>query len=507
MTDYPYEGTLIADPVTFQRAVKASITVYDVEDANNTTPLALKDLSGLPLANPLTSSADAFIQPLITTSDGVKLVGGGLTVVAFSPKGIRDAAEASAVASQASASAAAAAAGLVGAPADAAIAAAVNGAGTATKAALSATFVPKWKATTAYLAGDAVLSPSGDTVMAKANFTSGSSFNASNWNYSPTYAMSSIATLNKSGAIVAAAGTTKYPLPAGAKLIDVIATLGTTPLTRSVKITPRLNGSPIFNTQPEILAGATASARIAADLITTVPVGGGMLTCDVDQVGATGAITYVNSASSTTTSGTALSMTKPTGTQPGDILIAAIYVDTASVTITPAAGWAQIGSTVTLPSAQSLALYWLRTDVETGPYAFTYSASAFTRVACLAYRGCVSSGNPIAASATSTNTGFSGTISSPSVVAPADSRVVHVNGIPQHPTTVTLDARITARLAVGNYLTTGDEAWGTATATGTRSHTMSASANSANLSLALTPAPVDGTGKDMVIAFQYMSKG
>lgn len=52
---------------------------------------------------------------------------------------------------------------------------------------LSATFVPKWKATTAYLAGDKVLNPSGDVVSAIANFTSGASYNAANWNLSPTY--------------------------------------------------------------------------------------------------------------------------------------------------------------------------------------------------------------------------------------------------------------------------------------------------------------------------------
>lgn len=48
-------------------------------------------------------------------------------------------------------------------------------------AALSATFVPRWKATMAYLAGDKVISPNGDTVTAKANFTSGASYNAVNW--------------------------------------------------------------------------------------------------------------------------------------------------------------------------------------------------------------------------------------------------------------------------------------------------------------------------------------
>jgi hypothetical protein len=53
--------------------------------------------------------------------------------------------------------------------------------------ALNATFVPKWKATTAYLAGDKVLSPGGDVVSAKVDFTSGASYDASNWNISTTY--------------------------------------------------------------------------------------------------------------------------------------------------------------------------------------------------------------------------------------------------------------------------------------------------------------------------------
>lgn len=47
--------------------------------------------------------------------------------------------------------------------------------------------VPKWKATTAYLAGDKVVSPSGDVVSAKVDFTSGASFNAANWNFSTTF--------------------------------------------------------------------------------------------------------------------------------------------------------------------------------------------------------------------------------------------------------------------------------------------------------------------------------
>lgn len=111
MVDYPYAGILVADAVTFRRATSAAVTVYDVNDTAEASPLALKDLSGLPLPNPLTSSADGFVQPFVTTSEGVKLKGGGLTVVEYSHKGMRDAAAAAATAAQDAANAAIDAAG------------------------------------------------------------------------------------------------------------------------------------------------------------------------------------------------------------------------------------------------------------------------------------------------------------------------------------------------------------------------------------------------------------
>ena len=54
--------------------------------------------------------------------------------------------------------------------------------------ALTATYVPRWKANTAYLAGDKVLSPNGDVVSAKTGFTSGSTYKAANWDLSATVA-------------------------------------------------------------------------------------------------------------------------------------------------------------------------------------------------------------------------------------------------------------------------------------------------------------------------------
>ncbi|QOD04874.1 SGNH/GDSL hydrolase family protein [Pseudarthrobacter sp. BIM B-2242] len=123
MPDYPFEGQLLADPVSFQRAVSAQITVYDANDATNSTPLALKDASGVPTANPLTSSSDAFVKPIYAPSPDIKYVGAGLSVFVSSTQGMRDAAEAAAAAAQDAANTA------VVAVADRIATAAVDGAG------------------------------------------------------------------------------------------------------------------------------------------------------------------------------------------------------------------------------------------------------------------------------------------------------------------------------------------------------------------------------------------
>jgi hypothetical protein len=90
LTTYAFDPQLVADPVTFQRAANASITVYDVADTSNSTPLALTDMNGLPLTNPLTSTADAIIGAFQTTSPQVKLVGGGLSIPVGSFQSVLD---------------------------------------------------------------------------------------------------------------------------------------------------------------------------------------------------------------------------------------------------------------------------------------------------------------------------------------------------------------------------------------------------------------------------------
>jgi hypothetical protein len=85
---YTFDQQIVADAVTFQRAANAQVFVYDINDTGNTTPLALTDLNGLPLTNPLTSSADAAIPAFKADVPQVKLVGGGLSVPAGSFDGV-----------------------------------------------------------------------------------------------------------------------------------------------------------------------------------------------------------------------------------------------------------------------------------------------------------------------------------------------------------------------------------------------------------------------------------
>lgn len=229
---YTYDTIFAADPSnTANVAANASITIFNPADATK-APIAITDVTGVPLANPITVNKNGFgpafqhatldrvgwfgagFTGYFTSYEGLKAVAvaaqaaaeaagttAGAAATASLSAAVADA-DSAATAAAASATAAANAAALVGAPADSAVQTLVNAPGSATRGALNATYastaalavkanatdvVPKWKATTAYLAGDKVLSPAGDIVSAKVDFTSGASYNAANWNLSASY--------------------------------------------------------------------------------------------------------------------------------------------------------------------------------------------------------------------------------------------------------------------------------------------------------------------------------
>lgn len=192
MTDYFYDMDLVLDPLNPSNVVaNGQVAIYDPADTAGTTLLALKDPSGLPLPNPLTSNANGFLPPRIAQVPQTMWKSGGFEGYFNSYKGLRDEAVQAVTAAQAAANTAATAAadrvttaavqsgkliltkadgtaidtgsvlgptgpkgdkGVDGAnvlPTDDAIEAAITGAGTKTKAALSATYEPKGAGTAA----------------------------------------------------------------------------------------------------------------------------------------------------------------------------------------------------------------------------------------------------------------------------------------------------------------------------------------------------------------------
>lgn len=181
MTNYPYRMQLVVDPDNPRNVVAAgSVSIYDSADTAHTTLLTLTDPSGVPIPNPITSNANGFTPPFVTTSPEVLWVSGAYTDYFQSYQGMRDEAVAAVAAAEAaaanagaeaavvaeaaigtatdaataaaasaataesnasaSATAAANAAALVAAPADTAVQTLITAAGSATRGALNATF-------------------------------------------------------------------------------------------------------------------------------------------------------------------------------------------------------------------------------------------------------------------------------------------------------------------------------------------------------------------------------
>jgi hypothetical protein len=178
---FTFDQIFAADPANPANiAQNASIKIFAPGDATKAA-IAITDTSGTPLPNPIPVNANGFGPAFAhATLDRVAWEGGGFTGFFTSYEGMKQVAldaqaaaenaatiagteaaavadaavasviadaDASAAAAASSATAAANAAALVGAPADTAIAAAVNNGASATKAALNATYAQQFTAT------------------------------------------------------------------------------------------------------------------------------------------------------------------------------------------------------------------------------------------------------------------------------------------------------------------------------------------------------------------------
>lgn len=91
MTNYPYEMQLVVDPTNPRNIVAGgSVSIYDSADTGKTTLLALTDPNGVPIANPITSNANGFTEPFVTTSPQVLWVSGEYVDYFNSFIGLRD---------------------------------------------------------------------------------------------------------------------------------------------------------------------------------------------------------------------------------------------------------------------------------------------------------------------------------------------------------------------------------------------------------------------------------
>ena len=97
MADYPIPTQLVVDE-RLVPAANAQVTVYDLNDTNNTTPLALKDMNGTPIANPITTTANALSPNILAPVPKVKFVAPstGLSIPVVSTDGLEAAAQAAA---------------------------------------------------------------------------------------------------------------------------------------------------------------------------------------------------------------------------------------------------------------------------------------------------------------------------------------------------------------------------------------------------------------------------
>lgn len=73
MTDYPFGIEIVVDPDNPQNVVRGgSVYLYDPSDLAGVAPITIKDPSGLPMTNPLTSNSIGVTNPFIATIPQVK---------------------------------------------------------------------------------------------------------------------------------------------------------------------------------------------------------------------------------------------------------------------------------------------------------------------------------------------------------------------------------------------------------------------------------------------------
>jgi hypothetical protein len=130
-------------------------------------------------------------------------------------------------------------------------------------------------------------------------------------------------------------------------------------------------------------------------------------------------------------SSTSVTVNKPAGTAQDDILIALVYIEHATATITAPSGWALVRDSLQSGPAgfdYRHVTYWKRAGgSEPSSYQWSFSASAYREAFVIAVQGCATSGSPIDVEAATVNANQNDAPAAPSVTTTvADTLLVGV---------------------------------------------------------------------------------
>jgi hypothetical protein len=208
------------------------------------------------------------------------------------------------------------------------------------------------------------------------------------------------------------------------------------------------------------------------------------------------AIAFRAVANTSYTSRSNTSVSKPTGTVDGDIMVMSLVLasatsQAATLTLTPPAGWTKFGTAVAQTQSGGafhggFHVYWRRAASEGSSYAFTH-ATMSSQAVITSYSGCLASGDPVDTfsqfadlSTIAVATGVTTTVANTMLV-------LHDHGWDGTPSTP--PSGMTERF--DGLTTAHDEARAATGATGSRSHTVSgASSPTQSYLIALKPATV-----------------
>lgn len=303
-------------------------------------------------------------------------------------------------------------------------------------------------------------------------------------------------------------GTAKLVFPFNVTITGVTLSLGE-PANLDVIVDINKNGSSLFTTQgnrPKVAAGAFVGNIALPD--TTTVAAGDYLTFDRDQVGGPASISYVGSATAIYSASSPRTLSRPSGSQIGDIHIAVIelYQEGGTGTsVTPPSGWTQIGSSQVSPNnaggpEQVQYAYWFRDDGSAGPWQFAFAGASAGQGLLVTYHGCTTTGSPIDAYAAA-QIAYATSWITPSVNTTASTdQIISILVLSGTPTVTSVPTGMVQR----GSLTVADQTQSTIGGSGSKTWTGSSAMLGTGLTFALkADVTASQPGADLTLALRY----